>query len=263
MASALFFDVDGTLIDSYHGSHRISSATLAELKRIQGLGHKVFLSSGRPRNLLTPELLEPGFDGLVLINGGYVEMDGVSVYEERMDTELARKAVAFAERLGLEYIIVAAHNTYTKRENQAFIDFFADVHGDIFTFDYSLEEVLPSAIKLEAMVDTADRARVTELALQELGPLISCDGHGGEGTFELYPTAISKAKGIEVVLDRLGIDVRDAYGFGDGTNDLEMIRYCGVGVAMGNAEDVVKDAADIVCPPVWDDGLAQILGELF
>ena len=65
------------------------------------------------------------------------------------------------------------------------------------------------------------------------------------------------------MLDRLDIDVRDAYGFGDGTNDLEMIHYCGVGVAMGNAEDVVKDAADIVCRPVWEDGLAQVLGELF
>ncbi|MBO7673833.1 MAG: HAD hydrolase family protein, partial [Atopobiaceae bacterium] len=83
------------------------------------------------------------------------------------------------------------------------------------------------------------------------------------GTFELYPTATSKARGIEVVLDRLGIDVAHAYAFGDGTNDLEMIRYCGCGVAMGNAEDVVKEAADLVCPPVWEDGLAQILRELF
>jgi hydroxymethylpyrimidine pyrophosphatase-like HAD family hydrolase len=96
-----------------------------------------------------------------------------------------------------------------------------------------------------------------------LGPKISCDSHGGEGTFELYPTAISKAKGIGVVLEHLGLGVEDACAFGDGTNDLEMIRYGGCGVAMGNAEDVVKAEADIVCPPVWDDGLAQILRELF
>lgn len=263
MKSALFFDVDGTLIDSYNNSHCISPAVLAELKRIQGLGHKIFLSSGRPRNLLTPELLEPGFDGLILINGGYVEMGGESIFEERMDLDLARETVAFLEKLGCEYIIVTARHTYTKRENQQFIDFFRDAHGNIFTFDYDLDKVLPTVIKFEAMVDTSDRARVTELAREALGLRIACDGHGGEGTFELYPTAISKAKGIEVVLDRLGIDVPHSYAFGDGTNDLEMIRYCGVGVAMGNAEDVVKEAADIICPPVWDDGLAQVLAELF
>ena len=65
------------------------------------------------------------------------------------------------------------------------------------------------------------------------------------------------------MLDRLGISVRDSYAFGDGTNDLEMIDFCGCGVAMGNAEEDVKAAADIICPPVWDDGLAQVLSELF
>ncbi len=263
MESALFFDVDGTLIDSYHDQSSIAPSLRAELARVQGLGHRLFLSSGRPRNLLTPELLEPGFDGLVLINGGYVELDGASVFEQRMDPELAQHTVDFLEDEGCEYLIVTAERTYTKRANQGLIDFFARFHGDIFTFDYDLDYVLPRTIKLEALVPTCERPRVTAHALAELGPQISCDGHGGEGTFELYPTATSKARGIEVVLDRLGIDVAHAYAFGDGTNDLEMIRYCGCGVAMGNAEDVVKEAADLVCPPVWEDGLAQILRELF
>ena len=76
--AALFFDVDGTLIDSYHENRSISPVVRAELARVQALGHMIFLSSGRSRMLLTPALLEPGFDGLVLINGGYVEMDGES-----------------------------------------------------------------------------------------------------------------------------------------------------------------------------------------
>lgn len=263
MKSALFFDIDGTLIDSYHGKREISLPVRAELARVQELGHKLFLSSGRPRNLLTKEVLAPGFDGFVLINGGYVEMDGTSVHEERMELDLAHQTVAFLEELGCEYLIVAAERTYTKRSNQGLRDFFSEGHGDIFTYDYNLEEVLPRAIKMEALVERADRPRVTALAREQLGPLISCDGHGGEGTFELYPTAISKAKGIEVVLERMGIDVAHAYAFGDGTNDLEMIRFCGCGVAMGNAEPEVLEAADIMCPAVWDDGLVEVLRELF
>jgi len=263
MNSALFFDVDGTLIDSYHDRRNISPDVLHELARIQGLGHKIFLSSGRPRNLITPDLLEPGFDGLVLINGGYVELDGESIYEERMDPDLAYRTAEFLERLGCEYLMVAARNTYMEPTNQGFIDFFSRGHGDIFTFDYDLDAILPTVIKFEALVPREDRPRVTAMVAKELGPLINCDGHGGEGTFELYPSAISKARGIEVVLEHFGIDVAHSYGFGDGTNDLEMIEYCGCGVAMGNAEDVVKDAADIVCAPVWDNGLEQVLRELF
>ena len=61
----------------------------------------------------------------------------------------------------------------------------------------------------------------------------------------------------------LGLTKADAYAFGDGTNDLEMIRACGCGVAMGNAEDAVKAEANLVCAPVWEDGVAQALRELF
>ena len=262
--AALFFDVDGTLIDSYHDNRRITPALAAELARVQREGYKVSLSSGRSRILLTPELLEPGFDGLVLINGGHVELGGVSLYEERMDFGLARRTVAYLEEHHCEYQLVTAGPIYTKRENRELRAFFSRVgHEEFFTFDYDLDEVLPQVIKFEAMVAREDRARVTAEVADALGADITCDGHGGEGTFELYPTAISKAKGIQVVLERLGIDVRDAYAFGDGANDLEMIRFCGHGVAMGNAEDAVKAAADIICPPVWEDGLAQVLRELF
>ena len=265
MNKALFFDVDGTLIDSYHDNRHITPALARELARVQSLGHKIFLSSGRSRLLLTPELLEPGFDGMVLINGGSVELGDVPIYEERMGTELAAATARYLEEHRCEYHIVTAREIYTRRENHELRAFFAraDHAEEIFTFDYELEDVLPRAIKMEAMVAREDRPRVTADVARALGPRITCDGHGGEGTFELYPTAISKAKGIEVVLDRLGIDARDAYGFGDGTNDLEMIRFCGCGVAMGNAEEAVKAEADLVCPPVWEDGLAQVLRQLF
>lgn len=264
MSAALFFDVDGTLIDSYHNNRQITPAVMGELKRIQAMGHKIFLSSGRPRPLMTPELLEPGFDGMVLVNGGYVEYDGQSIHEERMDLELAHRVIALLDELGIAYLIACARNMYTLPTNQDIRDFFTFAnHADIFTYEYDLDEVLPRAIKMETLPDVAGRERLTAIAAEVLGPAITCDGHGGEGTFELYPTAISKAKGIQKMLEYLDLDVSEAYAFGDGTNDLEMMRYCGVSVAMGNADDEVKAAADIVCPPVWEDGLAQVLRELF
>ncbi len=262
--AALFFDVDGTLIDSFHDNRVISPAVRSELARVQSLGHKIFLSSGRSRKLLTPNLLEPGFDGLVLVNGGVVEMGDVPIYEERMGYDLARATVDFLVERGLEYQLVTANDIYTLRSHSLIRSFFDDIgHEDFFVYDYDLDEILNIAIKVESIVDRDDRERITAEAAEVLGPAITCDGHGGEGTFELYPTAISKAKGIEVALGQLGLGPKDAYGFGDGTNDLEMLEYCGCGVAMDNAQDEVKAVADLVCPPVWEDGLAQALSQLF
>ena len=261
MRSALFFDIDGTLIDSYHDVREVSPAVRAELARLREAGHALVLSSGRPPVLLDAGLLELGFDALICINGGYVEVAGTPVHEQRMGRALARRTLDFCRGLGCEYEFVCADGLYTAPDNVGFIEFFSHV-GDVFDFDFDEDELLDRVIKFETLLDASERDRVTALARSELGSQISVDSHGGAGTFELYPTAISKATGVEVVLERLGIDRAHSYAFGDGTNDLEMIEACGCGVAMGNAEDEVKAVADIVCGPVWDDGLAEVLRTL-
>lgn len=65
------------------------------------------------------------------------------------------------------------------------------------------------------------------------------------------------------VLDHYHLDQDDTYAFGDGENDLEMIEFCRVGVAMGNACDLLKAKANIICKSVVDDGLKDILKILF
>ena len=67
-----------------------------------------------------------------------------------------------------------------------------------------------------------------------------------------------KATGIQKVLDHYHLDQDDTYAFGDGENDLEMIEFCRVGVAMGNACDLLKVKANIICKSVVDDGLEDI-----
>ena len=81
--------------------------------------------------------------------------------------------------------------------------------------------------------------------------------------FEFYSPTISKATGIQKVLDYYHLDQDDTYAFGDGENDLEMIDFCRVGVAMGNACDVLKEKANIVCKSIVDDGLEDVLKILF
>ena len=72
----------------------------------------------------------------------------------------------------------------------------------------------------------------------------------------------NKASGIDHVIRHYGYRLSETMAFGDGGNDIEMLRHAGIGVAMGNASDEVKAAADIVTTSVDDDGVARVLRQL-
>jgi hydroxymethylpyrimidine pyrophosphatase-like HAD family hydrolase len=74
---------------------------------------------------------------------------------------------------------------------------------------------------------------------------------------------VSKASGLARVAEELGVDRADVLAIGDGRNDIEMLRWAGRGVAMGQAVEEVKEAADGVTAPVQDDGVAVELERWF
>ena len=79
---------------------------------------------------------------------------------------------------------------------------------------------------------------------------------------DLAPVGVNKASGLAYVAERLGVDSSDVLAIGDGRNDLEMLRWAGRGVAMGQAPDEVKEAADEVTASIEDDGAADVLRSL-
>lgn len=260
----LFFDIDGTLIDSRNGIPDIPEGVKRELKRLQGLGHKLFISSGRPRAMMDDKLMNAGFDGYILANGGYVEIDGKSIFEDRMDYELCVKTVEMLDELNCDYMIETCDKIYIDPSFTELYDFFVGVgHTNIFTTDFDRDEVLHRTIKIEINVLDKDRERVENHIRNHFGYVINFDEHGTDNAFEIYSPTISKAVGIQKVLEYFDLNVEDSYAFGDGVNDLEMIEYCGTGVAMGNAVKELKEVADIVCLPIAEDGLELILKELF
>ena len=82
---------------------------------------------------------------------------------------------------------------------------------------------------------------------------------GYSAWLDLAPEGVSKASGLDVVCERLGLTPADVLAVGDGNNDLEMLRWAGRGVAMGQSPDSVKEAADAVTGSIDDDGLATEL----
>ncbi len=257
---ALFFDIDGTLIDGNNGIRHIPPGVVTQLERLHDVGHKLVVCSGRPYAMIGEDLRLPLFDAYVMCNGAHVEADGQAIFADRMGTDLARHYVELFEELGMEYMLQTAHHIYLDQDFQTIRDFFASFEApDIFTFDFDRDEVLRRTIKLEAHTTEQTYQRMLNHMEEESSFTAHMDGNGTYNAFEIYSPTISKAVGIGKVLDHYGVRVEDTYGFGDGINDVEMIRLVGCGVAMGNACDELKAVADEVCGPVTEDGLARFL----
>ena len=77
------------------------------------------------------------------------------------------------------------------------------------------------------------------------------------------PQNVDKAASLDKILPFIGVKREDTICCGDGFNDISMIRYAGVGVAMGNAQQPVKDAADYITATNDEDGLIQVIGKFF
>ena len=80
---------------------------------------------------------------------------------------------------------------------------------------------------------------------------------------EFVPKDIDKGNGLRILADYLNINLKDVTAFGDALNDICMLKAAGTGIAMGNSEEEVKAAADIIAPPNTEDGVGKVINELF
>ena len=260
----LFFDIDGTIVDKRRGIEQIPETLKDELRRIKDLGHKVFICSGRPKAMIDERFKIDLFDGYILANGGYVEINNESIYEERMNYELSKEVVSLLKENHCDYMIETCDHIYVNNKNNELYEFFSKVGMEkIFSFDYDEDEALKKTIKIEINVLNEKKEIVEKALKNSFGYVINFDEHGTDNAFEIYSPTLSKAVGIQKVCDYYNVTIDDTYGFGDGVNDLDMIKLCHVGVAMGNAVESLKEIADIVCDTIENDGLTKILKDLF
>jgi hydroxymethylpyrimidine pyrophosphatase-like HAD family hydrolase len=107
-----------------------------------------------------------------------------------------------------------------------------------------------------------DRERLRRVAAASGLPSVDY-AIGYTAWLDIMPEGVSKASGLATVCEKLGLGRDDVMAVGDGHNDMEMLAWAGLGVAMGQAPWDVKEAADAVCASVDDDGVALLLNELF
>ena len=253
MNKAVFFDIDGTLIDCLNGITDITPRVKKAIRSLQAKGNYVFIATGRPYAFLNEDLLNFGFDGFVLTNGAYVKVGDKCIYKESIKKEIVKELVGNFEELNIEYILQGETYSYIKDEYKklhSFYDSFS-IPKKHLEGNYKLEEV--DIYKIEMLLN---HKKGIDYCLSLGNGDFDYVHNVKEGSFELYSKTNSKASGILEVLNFLNIPLENSYAFGDGKNDIEMLSTVGCGIAMGNADDFVKSYAKKVTDTVQNDGVA-------
>lgn len=243
-----FFDIDGTLIDPK--KKKMTDNTKEMLHKLQENGIKICIATGRPP-LAVPDFESEGvkFDTFLTFNGAYCYNDAEDIFQNPMDHSDVEQIIKNGERLGHPTAIATKKNlgaNWMEDELEAYFhvanqeihiapDFEALLKEDVF-------QIMMAGTKdqYEDMVRDTKRAAVTAW---------------WDRAVDIIPSDGGKGIAVEKVLEYYHLDKDEAMAFGDGNNDLEMLKTVGHAVAMGNASKELKEIADVICGDVSEDGI--------
>lgn len=261
-------DLDGTLLDGavVDGSGTVTARTRQALDAARAAGiHTVPVTARQPIGL-RPIAEQAGFTEWALCgNGAYgVHLTtGEQLFAEELPAAVQQRLAAALHTALPELRFASVQDAgerFVAQEGYAALAQYADHKRRPETMGAaSLTEVL-SAPSLKLVI------RHPSLPIPEIYAAVQSSGVDGFAAtmsgapfVEVMAEGVSKATGLAQVCARLGVDRSEVIAFGDALNDLEMLQWAGHGVAMANALEVVKDAADEVGPANTDDGVARVI----
>lgn len=248
MVKAVFFDIDGTLVS--FETHRVPDSAMAAIRKLREKGVKVFIATGRRLQAIT-NLGDLEFDGYITLNGSfcYAGRDQV-IFKHPIPNEDIEAMIRYQET-------VEAFPCAMVQEEDMYFNYADDNVNGVFNMlniplapPRPLREVFTSPVyQLIAFFTQDQEARIME-------QMPHCDATRWYPLFaDVIPKGISKQVGIDRMIEHFGISLDETMAFGDGGNDISMLRHAGIGVALGNAGDEVKQAADYVTDSVDEDGI--------
>ncbi|HSC90646.1 MAG TPA: HAD family hydrolase [Gaiellaceae bacterium] len=254
---AVAVDFDRTLVAE---DVVLRARTRAALGRARAAGIHVVVVTGRMFRSIAPYLRDGGLDGPVVCYQGAVvaDADGTFLRHVPIPLELAREAVAAVVAEGAHLNAYVGDELYVAEvtpEARAYADFqHIPLHpvGDLRTWLRAPPTKLVAVGERDAMDELERRLR------QRFAGRLYVSKSLPEFV-ELASPEVNKATGLEFVARRLGFARERTVAFGDGENDVELVEWAGYGVAVANAHDRVLAAADLVCPPDEEEGVAQVL----
>lgn len=254
MIKALFFDIDGTLVS--FRTHAIPASTVEALEKAGQAGVRIFIATGRPVAIIDNlGAISHLIDGYVTTNGAFCFVGDEVVSCNAIPEADVRTMARLADELDFACVYVGERHIVLQRPN----DLLYKIFHEYLNVRHLPENPPLDTIYGERIIQMTPI--VDEETERMLMPRIpGCiSGRWHPAFMDVTADGADKGKGIERMAARFGIAVEETMAFGDGGNDVAMLRRAGIGVAMGNATDEVKKEADYVTTAVDEDGVKNAL----
>ncbi|HQE17029.1 MAG TPA: HAD family hydrolase [Aggregatilineales bacterium] len=254
---AIVTDIDGTLLNS---QHELSERNRRALRRAAEQGVAVILATGKTRASAESFIEQLGLDtpGIYVQGLLLYDADGSIRFEHTLDPGIVRQVYDLTEDEGHTVIAYSRNRIFMGRPRQWCQDMLLGYHE-------------PAAEPIEPFESIIGREPVNKVVVfceeERIGALrehlaASIDGHARlvqavPMMLEIMPAGVSKATALRRLLAELGIEPGEVMAIGDGENDVEMLKLVGLGVAVANATEVAKAAADVVVGSNNEDGVAE------
>ena len=249
--TAVFFDIDGTLLS--HRTGEIPQSTKDALFQLKDRGIHRIICTGRDLVEMQklPGINDLPFDGYLTLNGNLCLDGNKEMFAgNEIDPGEVEVLVRIFKASRIPFVLIGEKKRYINYIDDIVIDTQASTKGTLPDIgEYNGEKIYQclafvkdkERLMLEDMLDECTITSWNDTGIDIISK------HGG------------KASGIEKFVQRYGLRRGETMAFGDGQNDIDMIRYAGIGVAMGNGIDALKRAANYVTTDIDDNGIANAL----
>ena len=261
--SIVFLDIDGTLLNS---RNQVMPCTGSHLKQLNGRGVPLVLCSARPPEGVNLVARQVGLQGPVACyNGGLVFDENHTILRDvGIDIQLAMDFRRFVSNQFPELAVSAyLYNVWlTEDPGHPAIVREAEISGCL-PLEGSLEQAAAVATHIHKLLCMGDAMRIRALQNEIQTRFPQLMALRSKSTYlEILPPESTKGSAAQVLLEHYGLRPEQAVAFGDSDVDVDMLQYCGFGVAMGNSPKQVKEAADYVTASNDEEGVYIALNSL-
>ena len=266
----LFLDLDGTLLND---EKQITPGNRQALEKALQDGHGVIITTGRPLRSAMEQARNLGLDQpgcfFIAYNGAliYDWAKNAQVYKHSLPVQTVIRLFRQAEKMGVH---IQTYDTWDVLVEPRCDDTEVRRYCQLIRMDFKVMENVETALQEEPVkclainFDRKDgllafQAWIRENMAEEVDCFFSCDQY-----MEIVPKGMSKGDAVKRLCGMLQVDIADAVAAGDAANDLTMIRTAGIGVAMANATEEVKAAAQYITKRDNNhDGIAEVVEQFF
>lgn len=267
----IFIDVDGTLCNDV-GMVPIKAKQAIQKARMNG--HRCILCTGRSKAELYEDILQIGFDGIIGAGGGYIEYQENVLLHQQFDQGDLNTLLDYFDANAMEYYIECNHGLYANeacknhiRKLSEQIRQHSNHEGNGCEVFYNTLRLFDRTLPLEQVnkvcfLDSGHPFEKVKERFQKMFTVMPCTVEMfGKHSGEIVLKGVDKAKAIDFVVSYLQADKRTTLAIGDGHNDISMLLFADIGIAMGNASEDVKAIADFITTTHDEGGIYKAFQE--